>query len=197
MKYINIVPISCTHHSFSDKILTWCSRWRGTPWVSCARRRGRSTARWRSSGCRCRAGTPPAAAPPARSAPCRTAAGARTSTHPRPGSRAPTGCAPRLSNHSLYPLQLSVTNIVPWGSFLMVCWMYCCTAKVESISSNDSSGHLLKLHVFVPGKFLLTIVLPPSAILVIIFCLQLNIFEFFNVSLKYKTAPTFVSYINT
>ena len=32
---------------------------------------------------------------------------------------------------------------IPWGSFRIVCWMYCWTAKVESISSNDSSGHLL------------------------------------------------------
>lgn len=30
------------------------------------------------------------------------------------------------------------------GSFLMSCWMYCCTARVLSISSNGSSGQRLQ-----------------------------------------------------
>ena len=35
---------------------------------------------------------------------------------------------------------------------LIVCWMYCWTARVESISSNFSSGQLLKSSARVPTK---------------------------------------------
>ena len=43
--------------------------------------------------------------------------------------------------------------------FRMVCWMNCCTARVESISSNVSSGHRQKFDAVVPGKFLRRFVL--------------------------------------
>ena len=58
-----------------------------------------------------------------------------------------------------------------WGSLRMVCWMYCCTARVESISSKGSSGHWQNPWVLVPGRFLRTTVPPaawPSGSLVII-----------------------------
>ena len=56
----------------------------------------------------------------------------------------------------------------------MICCMYCCTARVESISSKASSGHELKLDILVPGRFLLMMVWLPSDIFVIIFCLKLD-----------------------
>ena len=82
----------------------------------------------------------------------------------------------------------------------MICCMYCCTARVESISSKASSGHELKLHILVPGRFLLMMVWLPSDIFVIIFCLKLNIYIIIVYHTCYKTAaPTlesiFVTYI--
>ena len=59
--------------------------------------------------------------------------------------------------------------LAPWGSDLMVCWMYCWTARVLSISSKASSFHWEYLPALVPGRFRrITVAVLPSDIFMII-----------------------------
>lgn len=90
---------------------------------------------------------------------------ARTSRHPRPEFLELLGSPP----HLVGPYQwAALFNIVveSWTKFFpsfvlpeeicphlrMVCWIYCWTARVESISSKGSSTHCEKFAVFVPDE---------------------------------------------
>lgn len=81
--------------------------------------------------------------------------GVRISTRPRLVFQGLSGSRPHLEGSWIFEMWVNLmwaTNALHGCNLRMVCCIYCCTARVESISSKGSSTHCEKFAVFVPGK---------------------------------------------
>lgn len=136
------------------------NRWPDILWVFYGRHTKKSIARWQSFGCRLLVDNVIEVVQPSRSAPYRIACtiqqnvlcahillifistSIRTETETcRNYSMFYLKCSYFQTPSSCDSGMVKIASMFA-GSFLMSCWMYCCTAKVLSISSNGSSCQL-------------------------------------------------------